>query len=184
MFRINLSSETLSIFWEMQIGFVRTRRSLRDADAVQLATAAAITEAPNHLCCSFKAFSVSWEEFYILGRCWRKSGRTCVRNHQPASSMTKHRGSFVKRPAQSQRDLWREEVFASSAQRRPHRDSSIVGSQAPWECLRVGHDMVLCPLCHPWIYREITVTVLQLNQRKTTGIWHNGKRKKRSEHSA
>lgn len=73
---------------------------------------------------------------------------TCVRHHQPPSSMTKHRGRLVERPAGSQSDLRSEEVFASSAQRRPHR--SVVGSQAPWKCLRVGHDMVLCPLCHPW----------------------------------
>ncbi len=94
-----------------------------------------------------------------------RNGPTCVRNHQPPSGMTKHRSCFVERPAGSQRDLRREEVFASSAQRRPHCDPSIVRSQAPWKCLRVGHDVVLRRLCHT--YNERAVSLLHsLDQEK------------------
>lgn len=92
------------------------------------------------------------------------SGLTCVRYNQPPSSVTKHCSCIVGRPAGSQRDLRREEVFASSAQRCPHCNPSVVWSQAPWKCLRVGHDMVLCPLCHPYRYDERTVTLLQSNK--------------------
>lgn len=75
---------------------------------------------------------------------------TCVWHHQPASSVAKHCGCFVQRPAVRLKGLLSEKVSASSAQRCPYRNLSVVWSQAPWKCLRVGHDVVLCPFCHPW----------------------------------
>lgn len=74
---------------------------------------------------------------------------TCVGHHQPASSMTKHRRCFVQRPAQRLKDPRSEKVFASPAQRCPYCNPSVVRSQAPRKCLRVGHDVVLCPFRRP-----------------------------------
>lgn len=80
-----------------------------------------------------------------LRHCWL----TCVRHHQPASSVAKHRSCFVQSPAVRLKGLLGEKVSASSAQCCPYRNLSVVWSEAPWKGLRVGHDVVLCPFYHP-----------------------------------